>query len=461
MAQNKISTFSKALILPSQTVTPPSTDEFWPGVYFKVGTDKTFDTSNTWFPTYNPSNPAHDNSCYGILDNKLWCRGFQLEVGWGTIDNGNSNPALWDWAWLDTRVATVEALAKPNGVNKKILFLIPSKVFFSGDVGDVSPILPADLMAFTGTPYAAQAPRIPSAPTRYHYLWAFLNGSSGFSATHGYHYNFHHMVDGLTGNDNAGQLIYTFRNRFYIFIDALINRYKDSPAFAGLITTEPSPMAPLDATAFVGGNSALAYQNGRVTHLQYIKTKLLKHPLAEAANFDSTYVTRMTFGTNNGCVTNRLAYSNPNFHTGNNQSALPNLNAYIKGKVAIFLQAQPLDMDGRAGARTIGKYNGWTPTPPGYGSPSTIITKPAGYNDKVNYVPSAAEKPIDGPWTIARCAYYGAQYLVYQRDTSSTNAQYDLGDPRYNWDDFSAFMDANYASDQLGGMSDVKPEFFV
>lgn len=474
MAQNKISTFSKALILPSQVITPTPDVAWDPGVYFKVGGAKTFDTGTSWFPpVYDPG--SHQNSCYGILDNKLWCKGFQLEAPWGKIDNGNPNPALWDWGWLDDRFTTVEGLGKPTGQNKKILLLLTSKAFVINGVSDVDSILPADLLAFTGTPYAAQPPRIPTPPTRYHYLWAFLNGSAGFEATHGYHYNFHNLIgnatDGfLSGNDAAGNLIYTFRDRYYKFLDALIDRYKDNPVFAGFVTTETSPMSPLDSTAFVSAgtykglpykNSVTAYQDGRVAHLQHIKTKLLKHPIAEAANFNNAYATRMTSGINNGCVANRVAYSNPNCHTGTNQTALPNLNTYIRGKVPIFFQIQPLEMDGRAGAGSIGKYWDWRPTPPTYGSPNVQITKPAGYNVKASYVPPANEKPIDGNWAIERCKYYGVQYLIYQRDTNTANGQYDLGDPRFNWNDFSDYMDANYAVDPLGGMSDVKPEFIV
>lgn len=430
------------------SVTPPTIE--WtnvPGIYLKIGTGQ--NASTTLFPFPYDSNAAStSDSVYGQLDRLTWFRGIQQEANWGEIDNGDANPNNWNWTALDRKFRTIKALPRSSGQNKKILLMVTPKAF---SPTDVSNILPPYLRATSGT-YSNGDPRYQ------HLVGMVLNSTTV------YHFLFKNFRNGLSGADVYGNPIYTLRDKYYIFIQALYNRYGPNGAddvrgvLAGINTIEPIPVTPRDATEW---NATIRDQHfeGRIRWLQWMKGVFTNHFLCEASNFDNEWIgTMLTTGPNDlNNIGNKIGFSSPNYHLGGNLTSIYTAADSLSGIVPIIQQLQGLDMDSKTGFRVNASstpphnvYN-WLPTRPGHGSPRTLITNP-----NVSGGVIVTTDPPDLPWIIERAIYLKSNIFIIQRDTSATGGN---GSARYNWNKIVADMAANTTilSDNTGGLIQNDP----
>ena len=226
-----------ASIPPEEPGDPEPTLKFYPGIYTKI-MDFMLD-SNTLLPT-SPFVDTDTTSVWGQLNRNMWMKGIMWTVGWGEIEKSTGD----DWSTLDYVMDKVGNPDSPINIynisgrasaqNKKVLILLDVKSF-NADAATVDAMLPESLQATNGT--------YTNGMTRYHRLIAFEQTQQQTGAvTQGYHIDWQDFRKDLSGNDSAGQPIYTLRNAFQAFLTRLNNRYKNHPAFAGVVLTEPIPV---------------------------------------------------------------------------------------------------------------------------------------------------------------------------------------------------------------------------
>lgn len=425
----------------------PITQNAWdPGIYVKIE-DAQIGNPVHFPPDYltNDSTSQAINSLYGKLDRKIWLKGFMRDVYWGEME---TSPGVFDFSELDPYFAVVGGLSRPTGANKKILLQIPLKTF---GMTNVDKNVPADLLISKGTPY-------PDGSIRYNRLWAYtrFNGST----PEGYHLNSYQFRNGLTGNDLAGAPIYTLRDRLYAFCQAIHDRYHDNPVFAGIVINEPGSTTPYNG--FVSTNSRDNYFAGRLAFLRKLKTIFTKHLVAENCNFDTTWVNDMTLPGGH-CLTDKIAYANPNYHLGLNLKAPYNARSYLAGEVPIINQCQGLDMDSKTGfikrdGTVPNDVYDWTPTPPGYGNPLTAIENP-NVTKSGTTITVLTFDPPDGYWIVQRALWLKTNYFIVQHNFANVGNK---NAPRFNFADFVTYMDSSpYANDPAGGMITTRPTFIA
>lgn len=459
----------------SATPPPPPAVKFYPGIYAKA---MAFMMNNTYFPA--TFTDADTTSVYGQLNRNTWFRGVLWPVDWGAIE---TSQGVYDWSGLDNICDVVGDPASSKNIynisgrasaqNKKVLFLVNTKTF-SETAGAVDDLIPGYLQA-TGTAYA-------NGMVRYHRLVGYeaTQGQTG-NTTQGYHLRWQYFRNGLTGNDAAGSDIYTLRDRFQAFLAALNNRYKDHPAFAGIVMTEPIPVGTNIVDVKYGAASPDynrdQFFDGRLQWLKNIKQIFLTQPVIEMPTFDNTYMQDMTNnGAVDGCVVNRIGLGGPNFHNGTNLQSIVNARDFAAGKVVVCNQCQGLDMD----------------TKTGYFTRANTAQNPAP-NDVFNY-PTAPNTVIENPnWNasgqlisqdvpdfdfiVGKAIHLKTNMFIYQYDIGNQTSKSTIGGAfgnRYNWNDFTADMNGAkgtaYISpntggpiknDPAGGMVTTVPQFFV
>jgi len=428
-------------------IDPPSAVEWTdvPGIYIKIGTGQNASTSLFPFP-YDSNAASTATSVYGQLDRLTWLRGIQQEANWGEIDNGDINPDNWNWTSLDRKFRTIKALPRSTGQKKKIILMLTPKAFSDADI---PLILPPYLRTQTGT-YSNGAIK---------FQHAFGMVSNAGTA---YHFKFKNFRNGLSGFDPQGDPIYTLRDKYYTFIQALYNRYGPNGAddvrgvLAGINTIEPPPInTPRDATEW----NRNQHFEGRIRWLQWMKGVFTNHFLCEAANFDRTWTDSMiTTGANDlNNIGNKIGFSAPNYNLGGDLESIYTAADNLAGILPIINQCQSWDMDSKTGffinpnfVPPNGVYN-FTVTRPAHGSPRTLISNP-----NVSGGAIITTDPPDLPWVIERAIYLKSNILIIQRDTSATGAN---GSAKYNWNKITADMAANSTilSDNTGGLIQNDP----
>lgn len=432
----------------SQPPEPPPTDEAWEmaGLWTKI--EGYQQNNNNWFPTNyrtNPNAAANVDTVYGQLDRFLWYKGIQYLVKWADIDNGDVNPANWNWGPLDTVVNMIRDLFTISGREsakfKKIMFLLSYKAFSQGAIGD---ILPADLQTFNaGNPY-------PNGATRYHYAMGFNSGAGG-NVVNGYMLRLQDFNNGLTGLDKAGDPIYTLRDRYYKFLQALYDRYKNNPAFAGFCNTEGEPN---DANKYYVPSEFTRTQwfTGRFKLLQKAKSIFVNHFVADAISLHDDALLIPTQQDWQTLKDYGIAFTNPNYHLGLNLQSLHPAADNLANVVPIINSCQPLDMSSKTGFTKRGGslpndvYN-FLPNPPNYGQPRTAIENP-NFDANGNLI---SFDPPDMPWVIHRAIYLKSNILIYQHNYAETG---NFGAPEFNWRDFYQAVNNNTTviSPNTGGL---------
>lgn len=471
---------------------PPVPETFdWdtiPGWYAKIdkaqldsnGVGQTDSTPRVHFPSNYLSDYGANNfpgSVYYELLHYKWFRGIQVDLFWGDIDNGDPNPANWNWTVYDNMFNTVEALGSKglNGSNKKILLLISNTKTFS--IADGTRILPSDLRT-TGTAYSNSAtgplyiidPNAnPVAPhhvfidmPRYDLLWGFdSNSNQPVTSGFGYHHRAADYRLGLSGTNRNGDPIYTLRDREYAFIAAVYNRYKTYACFAGFTSVEPTPFGSADVIDLseYNFNHIIA---GRVQRLKDIRAMCPTCLVIEAGTHDDAYQIRMTAAAGtagaDGCIVNNLGFTGPNFHRGQNLKGIHNARLNLDNEVCIAIQCQGQDMRSMSG--NIPKYWVWNATPPNYGgasngNPTTLVNAPPHLG------------PItDLQWAYDRAMYFKANLFIVQK--IMTNA----ADTPWDWDTLVSEMNSTsitstnpigglIKNDPAGGMAITRPNHLV
>lgn len=445
---------------------PPSNLAPWDiaGIYTKIEGQQQGHPS--YFPNpYNKDSAGHANTVFGQLDRWTWYKGIHYAISWGDIE---TSPGNFNWSEPDFILNTVGGLTRSTGQNKKVMFLLTWKAFNSGSV---SPMMPADLLSRPSpNTYSNGQPR-----------WHRMIGWTSNLTAAGYHWRLMDFRNGLTGNDREGKPIYTLRDRYYAFLQALHDRYKDNPAFRGLVTLEPTPTGEssmwsrtggVDTSLPLDGYTRNSYFEGRLELLKKMKQIFTKQLVAEACNDDAAWIDQMTLAnSNNGMITHKIAFTAPNFHTGaqNATIALYNAADYLSGKVPILNSCQPFDMDSKRGQtiRTGANndcYN-FLPTPPNYGQPRTMIENENVALDAQGKKIIITHDPPDYAWIIARAQYLKSNIVILQNDYASIGAN---NAPRYNFEDFYTAMNANTTvmspntggliqNDPAGGMVTTRP----
>lgn len=456
---------------------PESTTNFYPGIYAKIGA---FMVGNaTYFPT-GPYSPSDTTSVYGQLAHNTWFRGILWSIGWGDIE---TSEGVYDWGDTEQLLNMVgnptydgniyQRSGLASAQNKKVLFLLDTKTFDPADAV-VDHILPAYLQA-TGTAYA-------NGMVRYHRLVGYesTQGQTG-TDTQGYHLRWQYFSNGLSGNDAAGQPIYRLRDRFQAFLDALNTRFKDHPGFAGIVMTEPIPVADnivdIKYSAASPDYNRDQFFDGRLQWLKNIKNIFTAHPIIEMPTFDNAYMQDMT--NNNapdGCVVNALGIGGPNFHNGTALQSIVNARNYAADKVVICNQIQGLDQDSRTGYYT--RPNTATNPAPNDlwnfpSAPTTVIENP-NFNASGQLI---SQDPPDFQFIMDRLIWLKTNIAIYQYitndNTSRTTIDGVVG-ARYNWNRFRADMNgaegtayispntgASVKNDPNGGMITTVPQFLV
>lgn len=400
------------------------------GIYAKIEQGQ-FDNPSVHMPLnypsffYDPLNPAtnyvdadtnpfkkpaiNQNSIYWELDHYLWLKGLQVDLDFGI----ESAPGVRDWSRYDNIFRTVERLRLVKGQNKKVFILIPCKTF---DVADGLRQLPADMRS-RGVDYEAGFPR-------YDYLMGYVSTSTQDGADPwGYHFRFADWRDNATGLDKAGRPIHFFRERYLDFFQAFYDRYKNSPALAGFLTIEPSPVTRTGFPSSAYDQSDYNRNNhfaGRLQFLQELKKIVTNHVLIEAGNHDHTWEQAM-FGPGanaGGAITLGIGATGPNIHLGANLDGIYDAMENLAGIVPIMAQYQPQDAKSLSGGIRISgvnnDYYAWTPTP---------NSDPPFNCDASNPYGPLTEGPT-GPVTypghpIIRSQWLMANFLSYQRNISS------------------------------------------
>lgn len=478
------SMFSRSKTKP--TVTPPvsGVTKDWanlPGWYFKMGigqldsygVGQTDSTPKIHFPTnylteYGPNN--FPGSIYWKLLQYKWLRGIQVDLLWGDVE---TSAGVYDWSRYDSIMAIVEGLASKglNGSNKKVLFLLSASKCFDRFEGPR--IMPGYLLEEdTANPYSTVAAgplfvtNADNSTTnifmaRYKNLWGYDSANPqpenpGF----GYHSRAADFRNGLTGNNLAGDPIYTVRNAELAFLTAFYNRYKNSPVFGGVTSVEPSPTVPITPSEYNETN----HYNGRLQRLKDIKAIFTDHMVVECGTHNDAWMNKMTAleGTAgaDGCIVNKLSYTGPNFHTGINLKGMHNARRNLTGKVAILAQCQGQDMRSMSG--NISKYWTWTYTPPTF-SGVTAAGIDQGQPTTQNFADSTINNdPITtGDWVVQRTWYFRANINIFQYIQTT-------GLPAFDADDFCAYMQGtpltspnpiggSIKNDPSGGLSITEP----
>ena len=479
---------------PPAAVAPVVSDwDNLPGWYFKMPLDtlSSYGSGNTnsvpklHFPSNYLTNYGANNfplSIYWKLLQYKWLRGIQIDLLWGDVE---TSPGVYDWTKYDNIMEIVEGIGTKglNGANKKVLFLLSSSKCFAID--EAPRIMPAYLLQEdVGNPYSTAA----SGPLfvveadnshtfidmpRYHNLWGYDSPSPqpsnpGF----GYHNRSADFLNGLTGNNRAGDPIYTVRNAELAFITAFYNRYKNSSAFGGVTAVEPSPTSPVDTTTLVGGKPEFVeteHYNGRLQRLKDIKAIITDHLVIEAGTHNNSWQVKMTApeGTSgaDGCIVNRLGFTGPNFHTGTNLRGITNARRNLAGKVAVVAQCQGQDLRSMSG--NIANYWTWTYTPPTFSGVTA-----AGVDQGQPLTSNAADGVNDndpvttGDWIVQRAWYFRANILVF------AYLQIGTGLPAFDADSFSAYMEGtpltspnpiggSIKNDPHGGLSITEPTYWT
>lgn len=413
--------------------------------------------------SFNP-NDFPGSVYYELLQYK-WFRGIQIDFFWGDIETSFD---VYDWTVYDKIFATVEALGTKglNGSNKKILLLLSNTKTFSID--DATRVLPSYLRT-TGTAYSnsVTGPLYIGTPPshtfidmpRYDLLWGFdSNSSQPTTSGFGYHQRAADYRLGLIGTNRNGDPIYTLRDREYAFIQAAYNRYKDSPAFAGFIAVEPTPLDPVDATEY----NQTAHFDGRLQRLKDIRAMCPGHLVIEAGTHNDSWQIRMTAAAGtpgaDGCIVNNLGFTGPNFHRGVNLKGIHNARLNLDNECCIAIQCQGQDMRSMSG--NIPNYWVWNTTPPNYGgaangNPTTKIPAPPHLG------------PItDLQWAFDRASYFRANMFIVQK--IMTNA----ADTPWDWDTLVSEMNSTSIAspnpigglikdDPSGGMAITRPNHIV
>lgn len=419
-------------------------------------------TQSQYCPTtYDHTLGSQANTVYGQLDRFTWYKGIQYPLNWGEVESKTNGILSRSWTEPDRVMNIVGDLyvnsGRTSAQGKKVIFIISTKSFSLASITDILP----DYLRTTG------ATNYSNGVTRYDRAIGFTAPGTG----DGYHIRLDDFRDGLTGNDRNGDPIYTLRDAYLAFLQAVHDRYKNHPAFGGIVTAEPTPIIDaemMDASEF-DRNQHFA---GRLRLLKYMKGIFTKHLVAEACNFDVQWVTDMT-GQNatDGLAANKIAFINPNFHTGLNLRAIYNAADYLDGIVPIINSCQGLDMDSKTGqVKRTGADNDvydFLPNPPNYGRPRVSMENP-GY---VNGVWTTHDPP-DMPWIIHRAIYLRTNLLMYQHNYATVGPASRFNAPRYNWVDFYTAMNNNTTllspntggliqNDPAGGMVTARPLYIA
>ena len=420
------------------------------------------DSTHTWFPLQYVSNPNSASSLasvFGQLADYTWYRGIQYTVRWGEVER---SAGVFNFAELDYVVNTVRDLysitGKTSARNKKVQFLLSYKAFSPTAIND---ILPPDLQT-TGAAY-------PNGATRYDRAMGFNSGYAG-RVVNGYAPRLQDFRAGLTGNDLNGDPIYTLRDRYYAFITAVYNRYKDNPAFGGFVNTEPTPADPNDFYDSSELVTRVAYFNGRLALLQKMKEIVTKHFVADASDLHNDWgVPNVSPRATEILSQNRLAFINPNYYTGLNLEAIYTAASTLSGVVPIIQSCQGLDMDSMSGFfikgglgsaqtdiydfienPTAAIFNAGT----NFGNPTTAIQ-----NSHMNQTTGAVITfdPPNHIWILHRARYLKANMLVVQHNYANVGNK---NAPRFNWSEFAAAVNANTTliSPNTGGLIQNDPD---
>lgn len=391
---------------------------------------------NPYLP--NSTSSTHVDSIFGELDREEWLKFILLEIEWGKIE---TSPGVFNWTFLDFVFNTIRTLPKATGQNKKVMLLMNFRN--PGSLVGLEGLLPLDLLtqpAANGGYYKNTTSFPPSSidpivnAKKYDNLWCYEAAdpnAGGVVAPRGYNLNLYKFTTAAGTN--------TLKTRFYAFLQAIYDRYGNDAVFGGIMTTESAIGAPF--VAYESGNSRDLNYQGRLNILKQMRSVFAGHLMAETCTFDTKYYQDMTnAGVTDGLIVNRIGFSPANMHTGTNL-LLGNIIPVLKGKVPVFMQAQPLDQWTMTGNRP--NYYNWP------ANPTQILG-----GDGINYNdPPTAQRIFD------RFVYFGATHSVFQRNysltaTGSTNTNIQ------NWPKWKIFMRASaYANDPLGGMSGVRPQF--
>ena len=479
---------------PPASAAPPPVASDWanmPGIYFKmpISTLDSYGSGNTnsvpklHFPSNYLTNYGANNfplSIYWKLLQYKWLRGIQIDLLWGDVE---ISPGVYDWTKYDNIVSIVEGIGTKglNGQNKKILFLLSASKCFSID--EASRIMPAHyLEEDVGNPYstAASGPLYVGTPPshtfidmpRYHNLWGYDSpdpqpSNPGF----GYHNRSADFRNGLTGNNRAGDPIYTIRNAELAFITAFYSRYMNSPVFGGVISVEPSPTSPIDTTTLIGGKPEFVdtdHYNGRLQRLKDIKAIITDHLVIEAGTHSNTWQVKMTAAEGtpgaDGCIVNKLGFTGPNFHTGTGLRGIHNARRNLTGKVPIVIQCQGQDMRSMSG--NFAKFWTWTYTPPVYsGIAAAGIDQGQPLTENFSDGVINNDPITTGDWVMQRTWYFRANMLIYQYLQVASNPDFDV-------DAFSAYMEGtplttpnpiggSIKNDPHGGLSITEPTYWT
>lgn len=451
-----MSMFSPAKPFPATIVVDPPAPEtvVWddvPGIYLKIGIDQL--DSSTQFPTNyltNFGNNSFPASVYYDLLHYKWLRGIQIDLLWGDVE---TSVGVYDWTKYDKIFEIIEGLAAKglNGADKKVMFLLSSTKVFA--IADASRILPSYLLS-TGTAYsnASTGPLYTTSGgvntfidmPRYDHLWGYdSNSNQATTSGFGYHLRTGDYRNGLTGvnrNNNGGataeeKAIGYLKAREYAFLQAVYNRYKDSPVLAGFISIEPSPLEfPVDMTGTFNGGRGNEVEyveadsfDGRIQRLKDLKQIFTNHMLVECCTHNTPYQSKMTVPITNlngdCCITNGFGFTAPNFHLGVNTLGLHNARRYMHGEVPIVVQCQGQDMESIKGV-TIANYWQWDYIPPDYGGTTAAGVNQGHPTTKISGAPLPNNAHLGanggGEWVIRRSWYFRANILVFQRITGHT-----------------------------------------
>ncbi len=294
--------FCKAKLTSPIEPTPP-TIHWDQGVYAKIEHYQIVSPSvNTYFPT----NPLQAGGVVKQLVDRAWMKGILIEVPWGEICTG---AGAYNWTFTDKVFLDI----KNECPTKKVMILLPLKVFGT-TVSEVSEVLPTYLQSINGT-YG-------SGDTIYKLLW---NHVGTVLTDSGYHLNLFQFQDGLTGDDANSAPVYTLRDAYYDFLQAIADRYSTGSAyediFAGVQTSESASLTVTGSFP----NSVNNHFKGRIALLKKLKDIFPDHMVMEDCNFNSSWTDVMTqTGLTNsigscasdGLIANRIAYTQSNFHTG-------------------------------------------------------------------------------------------------------------------------------------------------
>lgn len=419
------------------------------GIYIKIEQNQ-FDNPTTHFPSgflANPGSASFNRSFWKELNECIFLRGGQFDLDWGLVEKETSpgnGDWFYDWTYYDFLLNTIRDLPAITGQEKKALFLITQKTF---DIADGTRTMPG-YMRNVGTPYQTGWPR-------YRRMWGYVSSSAQQGAAgQGYHWRFNEFQDGLTGNNNDGQPIYTLRDAYRAFLEAAYNRYRNHPAFAGFMNIESSPTtrvvsgntisAAFDASEYslsntpppdLKTNNRYTHFAGRLAFSKWMRGLAQDCLWVEACERDNDYVDDMTgAGATDGCLVNRIGFTAPNFHQGTNLEGIYNARINLGGKCIIVSQCQPQDMKDRYGT-TPPNYWTWNQTPPAFGGNATT-----GQPTVSNPNPGTTLPIPNAEWVIDRTNYLsgvGPGILSYQRNLTPAPEN------PFNYDAFLAGMKAS------------------